>query len=194
MPGLRKTWIKALVALVAVVAYGTGTAQATVVDSGHFSGSELGVHEELCGLAVVHDSVFSGSFRVRMGKGSDDQAFFQRLSLKATDTFTNPVNDRSFSIENSSNLNEIKATRIAGNVFQFTMIESGQPFVLRDGAGRIVLRDRGNIRRSFTFDTLGDSAPGGIVLDETVLRVSGPHPGFDLTEEQFCDVVVGLIG
>jgi hypothetical protein len=194
MPGLRKTWIKALVAVGAVVACGAGTAQATVVDSGHFSGSELGVHEELCGLAVVRDSVFSGSFRIRMGKGSDDQAFFQRLSVKATDTFTNPANGESFSIETNSHQNEVKATRIAGNVFEFTMIESGQPFVLRDGAGRIVLRDRGNIRSSFTFDTLGDNQPGGIVLDETVLRVSGPHPGFDLTEDQFCDVVVGLIG
>jgi hypothetical protein len=32
------------------------------------------------------------------------------------------------------------------------------------------------------------------VLDETVLRVSGRHPGFDLTEDQFCGVVAGLIG
>ena len=189
-----KVWIRTLVAIAAVLACGVGTAQATVIDQGHFSGTESVVPDNLCGIDVVRDSVFSGSFRIRMGKRSDDQAFLQRLTVRATDTFTNPANGRSFSIETNSHQNEIKATRIAGNVFAFTMIESGQPFAVRDSAGRIVLRDRGNIRSSFTFDTLGDSAPGGIVLDETVLRVSGPHPGFDLTEEQFCDVVGGLTG
>jgi hypothetical protein len=195
MPARGKVWIKALLTVGALMACGgTATAQATVIDSGHFSGTETGVQENLCGIDVIRDSVFSGSFRIRMGKRDDDQAFFERFNLKATDTFTNLENGESFSIDTSEVSNELKATRVSGNVFEFTIIEAGQPFVVRDSAGRIVLRDRGNIRRSLLFDTLGDSAPGGIVLDETVLRVSGPQPGFDLTDEQFCDMVVSLIG
>jgi hypothetical protein len=30
--------------------------------------------------------------------------------------------------------------------------------------------------------------------DETVLRVSGPHPLFDMDEAAFCDMVHDLIG
>jgi hypothetical protein len=44
------------------------------------------------------------------------------------------------------------------------------------------------------FDTLGDSQPGGVVLAETVDRVSGPHPLFEMDEDAFCDRVHDLIG
>ena len=90
--------------------------------------------------------------------------------------------------------NELKATHVTGNVYAFITIEAGQPFVVRDGDGNIVLRDRGVIRRRVLFDTLGDSTPGGVFLDEEILSVSGPHPGFDQTEAEFCAMVEGLIG
>ena len=32
------------------------------------------------------------------------------------------------------------------------------------------------IRRTALFDTLGDGMPGGILLEETVTSVNGPHP------------------
>jgi hypothetical protein len=194
MPGHRKTAIRALVVAGALIACGVGTAQATVIDKGHFSGSEQGVPDNICGIDVVRDSVFSGSFRDRVPKAGDGQAFLERFTLKATDTFTNPDNGKSFSISTNELSNELSTSHVSGNVYEFTTIEAGQPFVVRDGDGNIVLRDRGNILRTFTFDTLGDGQPGGIELDETVVKVSGPHPGFDLTEEQFCGMVEGLIG
>jgi hypothetical protein len=57
-----------------------------------------------------------------------------------------------------------------------------------------VLRDRGVIRTTILFDTLGDETPGGEFLDEIDVEVSGPHPGFFLDEGQFCEVVLDLIG
>jgi hypothetical protein len=60
--------------------------------------------------------------------------------------------------------------------------------------GRIVLRDRGAIWRTVKFDTLGDSEPGGEFLEETVDRVSGPHPLFDADEETLCALTHDLIG
>ena len=60
--------------------------------------------------------------------------------------------------------------------------------------GDVVLRDRGVIWMRIVFDTLGDSQPGGEIRDESVIRVSGPHPGFEQDEAAFCATVHHLIG
>jgi hypothetical protein len=128
------------------------------------------------------------------GKGDVDQAFFQRLNFRSTDVFTNPANGRTLTFESKELTNELTARRVSGSVFEFTTIEAGQPFTVRDSDGAIVLRDRGSIRHTVLFDTLGDSQPGGIELQDTIVRVSGPHPGLDQTEDEFCAMVVSLIG
>jgi hypothetical protein len=61
-------------------------------------------------------------------------------------------------------------------------------------AGNVVLRDRGRIFFTFIFDTLGDSKPGGEIVDELAPRVAGPHPLFDMSEDAFCGMVGDLIG
>jgi hypothetical protein len=184
---------KALLPVVVLLA-GAAPAQATVVDRGTFSGSDTGVAEEVCGIALVRDSTFSGSFRIRVDKASDGQAFFQRLNFEYQDVFTNPLNGRSMTFEGNELSNELTATQVEGNVYEFTTIEAGQPFVVRDAAGNVVLRDRGVIRHRILFDTLGDGTPGGIQLDDTIINVGGPHPGFDMSEDEFCAMVEGLIG
>jgi hypothetical protein len=192
MPGPRK--VSALLAISLFAACGTAPARATVIDRGTFAGSESDVPEEVCGIALVRDSAFSGSFRVRVDKQSGGQAFFQRLNFEYRDVFTNPANKRSMTFEGKSITNEITATQVAGNVYAFTVIEAGQPFVVRDGAGNVVLRDRGVLRHRVLFDTLGDGTPGGITLDDEIVGVGGPHPGFDQTEEEFCAMVTALVG
>ena len=42
------------------------------------------------------------------------------------------------------------------DVYEFTVVEAGQPCVVGDGAGRIVLRDRGMLRHRVVFASLGD--------------------------------------
>jgi hypothetical protein len=192
MPGPRK--VSALLAISLFAACGTAPARATVIDRGTFAGSESDVPEEVCGIALVRDSAFSGSFRVRVDKQSGGQAFFQRLNFEYRDVFTNPANKRSMTFEGKPITNEITATQVAGNVYAFTVIEAGQPFVVRDGAGNMVLRDRGVLRHRVLFDTLGDGTPGGITLDDEIVGVGGPHPGFDQTEEEFCAMVTALVG
>ena len=88
---------------------------------------------------------------------------------------------------------DVKATPLGGNVFEFKFRESGT-VVVRDMAGNVVLRDAGATWITIVFDTLGDSMPGGEILDETVDRVSGPHPLFEKDEAAFCDMVHDLIG
>ena len=177
-----------------LLAFAVSPAQATVVDRGTFSGSEAGVPDPLCGLDLVRDSTFSGTFRDRVDKQSGGQAFFERLNFQYQDVFTNRANGRTMTFAGHSITNEIKATLVEGNVYEFTKIEAGQPFTVRDAAGRVVLRDRGVLPHHVLFDTLGDGAPGGIELDDQVVAVGGPHPGFDQTEEEFCAMVTSLVG
>jgi hypothetical protein len=151
----------------------------------------LGSGAALCGIEVRRDTTASGHFRNRTGKGDLDQAFFGQSSVEFSDTFTNLATDASFSIEGRLTGMDVKATPLGGNVFEFKFRESGI-VVVRDMDGNVVARDRGAIWTTIVFDTLGDSMPGGEVLDETVDRISGPHPLFD--EAAFCATVHDLIG
>jgi hypothetical protein len=167
-------------------------ANATVFNKAHFSFEES-LEEDLCGIAVRIDSIGSGHFRNRTGKGELDQAFFGQSSFEFTDTFTNLATGTSFSIGGHLTGMDVKATPLGGNVFEFKFRESGT-VVVRDMDGNVVLREAGAIWITVVFDTLGDSMPGGEVLDETVDRVSGPHPLLDMDEAAFCDIVHDLIG
>jgi len=190
--GFRRYVSTAGALAILVVMAGAVPAQATVFDKGHFSFEES-VVEDLCGIDVRRDSAGSGHFRNRTGKGDLDQAFFGQASFEFTDTFTNIATDASFSIEGRLTGMDVKATPLGGNVFEFKFRESGT-VVVRDMGGDVVLRDSGATWITIVFDTLGDSMPGGEVLDETVDRISGPHPLFEMDEAAFCDMVHDLIG
>jgi hypothetical protein len=60
--------------------------------------------------------------------------------------------------------------------------------------GAVLLRDRGVIRTTILFDTLGDDTPGGVTLEELDVSVAGPHPGFFMDDDAFCGLVQDLIG
>jgi len=190
--GLRRSVGLAAVLALLVVMVGAAPAPATVFNKDHFTFQDS-FEEDLCGIAVRHDIDVSGHFRNRTGKGDLDQAFFGQSSFEATDTFTNLATGASFSIEARLTGMDVKATPLGGNVFEFKFRESGTT-VVRDMNGNVVLREAGARWMLVVFDTRGDSMPGGETLDETVLRVSGPHPLFDMDEAAFCNMVHDLIG
>jgi hypothetical protein len=70
-------------------------------------------------------------------------------------------------------------------------IEAGQPFVIEDADGKVVLRDRGVIRNTYLFDTLGDGQTGGSFVEELKFVVRGPHPSFDADQ---CAIAAELTG
>ena len=76
-----------------------------------------------------------------------------------------------------------------------TTIFVGQPILIRDMSGRVVSRDRGVIRVTYLWDTLGDDTPGGRVRRALGLLVGGPHPllAGDFDEEAFCAIVRPLL-
>ena len=63
--------------------------------------------------------------------------------------------------------------------------------MIEDSSGHVVVRDRGMIRQTFLFDTLGDGVPGGEFLSDTSTVVHGPHPGF-APDFPFCQIAAEL--
>ena len=169
------------------------SAHAEVILHEKFAGS-FSDDFELCGIPVHNEFEFRGVTHLRVGKGDLDSAFFLLLRIRTTETITNPANGDFLVIEGNNLLHDTKATSVGGSVFRFTSIEAGQPFVLRDMTGGVLLRDRGVIRTTVLFDTLGDDTPGGVTLEELDVSVAGPHPGFFMDDDDFCALVQDLIG
>jgi hypothetical protein len=169
-------------------------AQATVIDHDHYSFSES-FPDVICGVSVRHDLVRSGVAHVRVGKGELDTLFFGIDNARETNTLTNEANGNFVLIELNGVFHDIKGTHVEGSIFEATTIVSGQAIRIRDMTGRIVSRDRGVIRETYLFDTLGDHTPGGLFLETLSLQVSGPHPllpGF-FNEDAFCAIVRPLL-
>jgi hypothetical protein len=59
------------------------------------------------------------------------------------------------------------------------------------GHGNVVLRDQGRVTYRAIIDTLGDSQPGGELIEQEITSVSGPHPGLFA---DFCEIATNLIG
>ena len=146
--------------------------------------------EEICGIDVQIEGTVTGHTNARTGKRELDTAFFEHTNSAYSETWT-AANGRSVTVTGNANFNEVKAVPLGGSLFKFTQVEAGQPFRLYDSQGNLLLRDRGAIRFTVIFDTLGDATPGGIVIEELEPSVRGPHPGFD--DATLCPVVVPLL-
>jgi len=169
----------------------TSPAQATIYDRFDFSFDES-FEDQLCGIDVHVDSSGRGAIVFRAGKHELDTAFLGHENLDVSDTVTNLANGESFTIERTFRDGDVSGVHVEGNIFEFTAVHAGTERVI-DGDGTVVLRDSGAIRTTYTFDTLGDSQPGGIFLEGTD-RISGPHPLFEQSEDAFCAMVHDLIG
>jgi hypothetical protein len=191
MARTRTLKLAATAAAAAVVAILTATpVGATVVDRGQYTDSYSFEYDD-CGFPVLVEGTVSGHFRIRAGKGKTDTAFFLNDNNSYTETHTNADTGATLTISGNSVFNEIKATRVEGNIFEFEAVEAGQPFRVYDSAGNLVLRDRGSIHHHSLFDTEGDDVPGGIFIADLPADVHGPHPGFDT---DFCEIITPLIG
>jgi hypothetical protein len=189
MKGTRRLLGLLLAAAVAALAV-VPAAQGAIFERFRFVDEPYSFQEEICGIEVQIDGTVSGHGRVRTGTGKVATAFFGLTNFAFSETWT-AANGRSVTVTGNAVFNEVKAVPLGGNVFRFTAIEAGQPFRLYDSQGNLLLRDRGVIRFSLVFDTLGDATPGGVVVEELEPSVRGPHPGFD--DETLCPVLVPLL-
>lgn len=165
------------------------TTGAAVSGQEHFAGTDSFTDTE-CGFPFDVESTFRGHAHVRSTPGGE--AFLQHLNVSFRDVWTNRETGRSFVLRGRSVIQEIRATQVEGNLYELEAVEAGQPFVIEDASGRVVVRDRGVIRHTFLFDTLGDGMPGGEFLEGTTVA-HGPHPGF-ADDFPFCEIAAELTG
>lgn len=188
----RRTWrgMGAAVTGLMVLLAGTGPVGATVVERGHYSDTFAFSYDD-CGPSVDVEGEFGGVYRIREGKHGNETAFYLMDNFSFQEVHTNADTGEWFMIRGDAVFNETRATRVEGSVFEFTSVQAGQPFVVEDSAGNVVIRDRGAIWRTILFDTEGDDVPGGIFIELVSVEARGPHPGFFISH---CDIVNDLIG
>jgi len=153
-------------------------------------------HFSDCGFPVQIDVHVFGKFSIRTGTGDLAGAFFLHQNEADTELWTNTDNGKTVTVEFHDLIHDVKATPTENpQVFQFVTNDTGQPFVMRDANGKVVLRDRGNLSETYLFDTGGDQVPGGQVIPGTeTVRLAGPHPLFSMTDAEFCVFLTGLLG
>lgn len=192
----RARWGRVLVALamgIGTTLVGAGSADATIFERFEYDGTDE-VQFPICDILVDSTVEFSGHGHIRQGKNKQAGAFFFHDNFSVLETITNPANGKFFTISGNGIFKEIKATPRGDDVFEFVDIEAGQPFVVRDMDGNVVVRDRGLISFTYLFDTGGDDVPGGTFLELLDVRVAGPHPAFFTEEGGECPTVLDLIG
>ena len=174
----------------AAMVVGGPPAGATVIDQEHYSFTEEFTDTD-CGFTLNVVSTHYGQALLRVDKTG--QAFLAKDTFHFRDVVTNPDTGQSFVVRGHGLFHDIKATLVEGTIYEFVAVEAGQPFVIEDSDGNVVLRDRGVIRHTYLFDTLGDSQPGGEFIEETQSVVHGPHPGFG-EDSPFCEIAAELTG
>jgi hypothetical protein len=160
------------------LALGVGPVGATILPNDRYS-DDYSFSFDDCGFWIDVTGHDEGVAHLRVGKGDDASAFFLHDNYSFAETWTRRDTGDSFTLSGNGLFHETKATHIEGTIFAFTSINAGQPFVVRDADGNVILRDSGVIVQVIEFDTLGDGVPGGEFITDVSFAVHGPHPGLD---------------
>jgi hypothetical protein len=169
----------ALGAALLALTLAAGPVGATVIMRDHYS-DDYAFSFDDCGFWIDVSGHDEGIAQLRVGKGDLATAFFLHDNYSFLETWTRRDTGDFFTLGGNGLFQETKATPVSGTIFEFTSINAGQPFVLRDSDGILIMRDRGVIRQVIQFDTLGDDMPGGEFIKDVSFSVSGPHPGLDV--------------
>ena len=183
---MRRFLLVGVVAAASVV--GAAPAAATVIEPVKYSVTDEFTEND-CGFTLNHVTTFYGQRHFRVD--TTGQAFLEKDAYHYREVVTNPDTGQWFVIRAHGLYHEIRATQVEGTVYEFVLLQAGQPFVIEDAEGNVIVRDRGLIRLAFLFDTLGDGQPGGVRGEETQFVAHGPHPGFSV---DFCAIAAELTG
>jgi hypothetical protein len=145
-----------------------------------------------CTSTFSVDGVFDGRLLIRQGTGPATGTFPVLEGFSYLETHTNTSTGLSFTVRGNGIFNEVTARPVDGTVVEFRAVQAGQPLVIEDGDGDVVLRDRGTVQVTYQFDTLGDGEPGGIYLEDTWVETSrGQHPS-EAADFDFCALAESL--
>ena len=144
-----------------------------------------------CGYPIEMTGEFSSAAMSRARGPQDPTTFFDHQRFSFREVWTNPANGKWFVVRGSSVNLDLTATQVEGNVYEYTLIQAGMPFVVEDSSGRVVARDRGEIRIRLLFDTRGDNDPEREFVDFLGLTMGGPHPTFDVDTCRYAGDLIG---
>jgi hypothetical protein len=136
-------------------------------------------------VEITVEGHVDGIVHYRVGKGQFESAFFAHDNFSFSEVHTNPAGEI-LVISGNGLFQETRAVALGDNRFAFSSRLAGQPLIVRDADGNLVARDRGVIRQTIVFDTLGDDTPGGIFIEEVSFEVAGPHDGLGFDT---CDIL-----
>ena len=156
----------------------------------NYQGVETGTMED-CGFSVEFQDTFSGRYSVRTVEGSGGEVLLAQDSFRYRSVLTNPATGDWMVIRGNGVSRDMTATHLGGDLWEVTALYSGQPFVVEDSEGDVVVRDHGNLRTWSVVDTLGDGEPGGDIVDFGITGIHGSYVGPEL---DFCDLLNDIIG
>jgi hypothetical protein len=152
-------------------------ANATIVRRDHYERSGTFTSNE-CGFPALVERHISGDIMVRAGNNENESVYLFSDHYAFREVDTNPANGKSIVLRAQGDVHQIKADHVEGTIYEVTIHQSGQQLTVEDATGTVVLRDVGTIEYQALVDTQGDDDPRSILLDMTLVRISGPHPGF----------------
>jgi hypothetical protein len=171
---------------IAVVAVGSAPAHATIVERERFAGSYQDSFDD-CGFEVQVQGSFEGHDRIREGKAqATDTAtpFFLLSRSNFEEALTG--NGTTITVLGGQTYNEIKATYVEDAVFEFVS-QVAENVALYDANGKLVARDRGIIRFTYTYDKQEHPRePGGEFIELIDVQTRGPRDFQNLSDEDFC--------
>lgn len=168
------------------------TVSAAPIVRDHYRGVDTGTFDD-CGFTIAFETTFAGVFMLKEGRRGDPMPYlFDNYNV--TEILTNVATGASMTITHNGLYKDLHITPVDGTIYQVVANETGQPFVVRDSAGNVVLRDRGLLRVTFQVDTLGDADLDNDTFVEgsfALLRDAGAHPAFYI---DFCQIATDVIG
>jgi hypothetical protein len=174
---LNRRW---LLPAVSLLTFGLAApAQAAPLERDHYSGTDSFVGHD-CGFEIQFEVTFEGVFLLKEPR-SPGAPGYRLDNFEVHETLT--ANGRTLIIDHRGVFKDLRVTHVAGTIYQFVTLEAGQPFVVRDGEGNVLSRDRGALKVTYQMDTQGDTDPENDEFIEgsfEVLANNGPHPNFDV--------------
>ncbi len=137
---------------------------------------------------MTGDVEFSGVFMLKAPKSpGEPPRLFDNYEVH--ETLTAEGSTRVLTVDHQGLFKDLQITHVEGTVYQFVSMEAGQPFVVRDEDGNVLIHDHGLLRTTYQVDTQGDTDLENDVFIEgsfELLADHGSHPGFYV---DFCDVL-----